>query len=58
MEELNGSIQSYRSTIGEKDRKLSELQAKLDSMSSEQREQELFKQIADYKEKNNVSGFS
>lgn len=48
-------IQSYRNTISEKDAKLSELQTKLESLPAvDQREQELFKQIADYKEKNNV----
>lgn len=48
-------IQSYRNTISEKDAKLSELQTKLESLPAvDQREQELFQQIADYKEKNNV----
>lgn len=55
IDELNGNIQSYRSTISEKDTKLRELEAKLENVSADQREQELFKQIADYKEKNNVS---
>lgn len=55
IEELNSSIQSYCATISEKDAKLSELQSKLENASVDQREQELFKQIAEYKEKNNVS---
>lgn len=55
IDELNSMIQSYRNTISEKDAKLSELQTKLESLPAvDQREQELFKQIADYKEKNNV----
>lgn len=58
IEELNNTIQSYRTTISEKDTKLNELQSKLDSASVDQREQELFKQIADYKDKNNVSAFN
>lgn len=55
IEELNGTIQSYRTTISEKEAKLNELQSKLENAAVDQREQELFKQIADYKEKNNVS---
>lgn len=55
IEELNGTIQSYRTTINEKEAKLNELQSKLESVAVDQREQELFKQITDYKEKNNVS---
>ena len=49
-------IQSYRNTISEKDAKLNELQTQLESLppAVDQREQELFQQIADYKEKNNV----
>lgn len=55
IDELNSLVQSYRNTISEKDAKLSELQTKLESLPAvDQREQELFKQIADYKEKNNV----
>lgn len=55
IDELNGTIQSYRATISEKDAKLNELEAKLENVAVDQREQELFKQITDYKEKNNVS---
>lgn len=55
IDELNSLVQSYRNTISEKDAKLSELQTKLESLPAvDQREQELFQQIADYKEKNNV----
>lgn len=57
IEELNGTIQSYRTTISEKEAKLNELQSKLENAAVDQREQELFKQIADYKEKNNVSKY-
>ena len=55
IEELNSTIQSYRTTISEKEAKLVELQSKLENAAVDQREQELFKQISDYKEKNNVS---
>lgn len=55
IDELTGTIQTYRVTINEKDAKLNELQTKLENSVVDQREQELFKQIADYKEKNNVS---
>lgn len=48
-------MQSYKKLISEKDQKLAEFKSKLESASVDQREQELFKQIADYKEKNNVS---
>ncbi|XP_031636294.1 putative leucine-rich repeat-containing protein DDB_G0290503 isoform X2 [Contarinia nasturtii] len=58
IEELNSFIQSYRTTISEKDEKLNELQSKLENASVDQREQELFKQIADYKEKNNTTNAS
>lgn len=54
IEELNSTIQSYHTTISEKDAKLAELQSKLETASVNQREDELIKQIADYKEKNNV----
>lgn len=55
IDELNSTIQTYRVTIGEKDAELNELQSKLASSANDQREQELFKQIAEHKEKNNVS---
>lgn len=58
IDELNGTLQTYRTTISEKDAKLSELQSKLENASVDQREQELFKQIAEYKEKNNVSSYT
>lgn len=44
------------SQVSDKDQQLSDYQAKLNSSApSEQREEELFKQIVDYKDKNNVS---
>lgn len=55
IDELNSTIQTYCVTISEKDAKLNELQTKLESSAADQREQELFKQIAEHKEKNNVS---
>lgn len=55
IEELSTAVQSYKATLREKDAKLTEYETKLESLSTDQREQELFKQIADYKEKNNVS---
>ncbi|XP_055315743.1 ribosome-binding protein 1 isoform X2 [Sitodiplosis mosellana] len=58
IEELNGTIQTYRTTISEKEAKLNELQSKLENTAVDQREQELFKQITDYKEKNNTANAS
>lgn len=55
MEDLNNSLQLLKSEVNEKDQQINEYKAKLEDVSTNKREEELFKQIADYKEKNNVS---
>lgn len=55
VEELNNSLQLLNSQVSEKDQQINEYKTKLENVSADKREEELFKQIADYKEKNNVS---
>lgn len=52
---MNNSLQLLKSEVNEKDQQINEYKAKLEDVSVNKREEELFKQIADYKEKNNVS---
>lgn len=55
VEEFIASIKSYQSLIVEKDGKIAEFKIKLEDLSSNQREKELFEELAVYKAKNNVS---
>lgn len=51
--DLNSALTNYKKDVAEKDSKLVDYQKQLQSLTG--KEDELFKQIADYKNKNNVS---
>lgn len=53
MNDLNSALTNYKKEVAEKDSKLVDYQKQLQSLTG--KEDELFKQIADYKNKNNVS---
>ncbi len=56
MNDLNSALTNYKVEVAEKDSKLVDYQKQLQSLTG--KEDELFKQIADYKNKNNVSNAS
>lgn len=51
--DLNSALTNFKKEVAEKDSKLVDYQKQLQSLTG--KEDELFKQIADYKNKNNVS---
>lgn len=53
MNDLNSALTNFKKEVAEKDSKLVDYQNQLQSLTG--KEDELFKQIADYKNKNNVS---
>lgn len=51
--ELTSALSNYKKIVAEKDSKLADYQNQLQNMTG--KEDELFKQINEYKDKNNVS---
>lgn len=55
MDELTSALANYKSVVAEKESKINDFEKQL--LHKTGKEDELFKQIAEFKDKNNVSSF-